>query len=39
MPVVFYGISTLADYLMPNPVPIYIYIYIYIYRNRHTDEF
>ena len=23
----FYGISTLEDYLMPNPVCIYIYIY------------
>ena len=25
-----YGISTLAGYLMPDPVYIYIYIYIYI---------
>ena len=25
----FYGISTLGDNLMPNPVYIYIYIYIY----------
>ena len=28
--IVFYGKSTLACYLMPNPVYIYIYIYIYI---------
>ena len=25
--IVFYGISTLLDYLMPNPVYIYIYIW------------
>ena len=30
---VFYGISTLVGYLMPNPVYIYIYIYIYIAGN------
>ena len=29
--VLFYGISTILGYLMPNPVHIYIYIYIYIY--------
>ena len=28
---VFYGLSTLVTYLMPNPHYIYIYIYIYIY--------
>ena len=28
---VFYGLSTLVGYLMPNSVYIYIYIYIYIY--------
>ena len=27
----FYGISTIAGYLMLNPLYIYIYIYIYIY--------
>ena len=29
----FYDISTLVDYLMPNPV-IYIYIYIYVFLNQ-----
>ena len=28
---VFYGVSTLVDFLMAGPVHIYIYIYIYIY--------
>ena len=37
----FYGMSTLVDYLLQNPVHInmYIYIYIYIYREREVVDF
>ena len=36
--VVLYGLSTVMDYQIPNPIYIYIYIYIYIFKKKTKDR-